>query len=372
MQKVKVLHVVSSLKTGGVEKLLYDLYKHIDRNEIEFSFITHNNPGIIEEYLIKKNVKVFHLINRRKHPVLSAVQFYKFLLRNHFDIIHFHGNFEIVLEFIAAKFAKEENLIVHSHNYKKKLPIILKIINHIAQKLFVLYAKMCIGCSKAAGYYGFGNIKKIDNYVTLYNSIEIDKYKYNENTRSIVRKQLNIQTNEFVIGTIGRLTKQKNQIFLLNVIEKLRSYNQFIKVLIVGEGEDCNLLKKFVVKNKLNDIVIFLGVRKDIPDLLNSMDLFILTSKYEGLPIVGVEAQASGLPCLFSEEITQEIKIFDKVLFLSVNDIEIWVKTIKKVIKESSSDNRNRLFDSRICKYNIQDMAIQLAKIYHSILLKVK
>lgn len=371
---MKVLHVVSSLKTGGVEKLLYDLYEHVDRNDIEFSFITHNDPGMIEECLAKKNVKIYHLINRRKHPILSALEFFKFLSKNHFDIIHFHGNIEVLLEVIAAKLAGNNNLIIHSHNYKKNLSFLHKIIMHLTQKITVNFAKMCIGCSMAAGYYGFGNILHLNNYVTIYNGIELGKYKFNKDKRSLLRKNLKIENNEFVIGTIGRFTKQKNQILLLKIIAAMKNH-QNLKVLIIGEGEDYYLLKKFVDDNCLNNIVSFLGIRDDVPDLLSCFDLFVLTSKYEGLPIVGIEAQASGLDCLFSDEITSEIKITENVRFLPIKDydIEKWVKNIEVLIVNKNLKSRLQSMSENLQKnFDIERTSAKFVEVYKKVMIQVK
>ena len=370
MKKIKVLHVVSSLKTGGVEKLLYDTYKYTDKDNYEFNFITHNEPGMIENLLIEENISVYHLINRRKHPILSAVQFYRFLLKKRFDIIHFHGNFEVLLELIAAKLAKHNNLIIHSHNYKKKLRFLQKIIMTITQKISTRLAKVCIGCSVAAGYYGFGNIKQLDNYVTIYNGIEIEKYKFDDNKRCLLRNKLKIANDEFVIGTIGRLTKQKNLMYLLSVIESMKDIMK-LKVLIVGEGEDYAALKKYVDDNALNKIVIFLGIRNDVPDLLSCFDLFVLTSEYEGLPIVGVEAQASGLNCIFSNEITQEIRITKNVKFLPITQSAIseWRKNVKIKMEDAYFENRLQRHGVKLQKdFDIKTTAEKFGEVYKKIM----
>ena len=370
MKKIKVLHIVSSLKTGGVEKLLYDTYKYTDKNNYEFNFITHNEPGMIENLLIGENISVYHLINRRKHPILSAVQFYRFLLKKRFDIIHFHGNFEVLLELIAAKLANHNNLIIHSHNYKRNLPFLQKIIMSITQRISASLTKVCIGCSVAAGYYGFGNIKRLGNYVTIYNGIEIEKYKFDDNKRFLLRKKLKIENDEFVIGTIGRLTKQKNLMYLLKVIESIKSTMK-LKVLIVGEGEDYAALRKYVDDNTLNNIVMFLGIRNDVPALLSCFDLFVLTSEYEGLPIVGVEAQAAGLNCIFSNEITQEIRITKNVKFLPITQSSIseWSQNIKIEMKEVAFENKMQRTAVKLQKdFDIKTTADKFMEVYSKIM----
>ena len=182
------------------------------------------------------------------------------------------------------------------------------------------------------------------------NAIDIEKFIFNQNIREKIRKQLNVE-DKFVIGHIGRFSYQKNHEFLVDMFKNISNENSEAVLLLIGEG---NLKEKIVQKvkeNNLEEKVIFLGTVKNINEIMQAMDVFVLPSYYEGLPVVGIEAQASGIDCFFSDTITTELKINDNVKFLNINNTKEWCENIMKIAHRNKqcSDKLINDYDIKNC-----------------------
>ena len=255
-------------------------------------------------------------------------------------------------------------MLFRSHLSEKDTTLKQKIKHGIYKKLINKFSTLNIACGEDAGKNLYG--EECD-YVVLKNGIFLEKYSFNDSIRCEYRKMFNIKKDTICIGTVGRLTKQKNQEFLIKIFNDLIINNDVdYKLIIVGSGEEKDKLIKLIEKLKIGEKILFLENRTDVNKIMQMFDIFILTSLYEGLPVVGIEAQASDLPCIFSDTIDAKIKISEKVFLISLlSPKSEWVNLINKIASENyKRENNIKLLTDN--GYNIKNEAFKLQKIYEN------
>ena len=263
-----------------------------------------------------------------------------------------------------AKIIQIPNRIIHSHNSDDEIKISFfrKILININKILMHFSVTDYWACSEIAGKWMFKN----RNFRVIHNAINVSDFVYNESIRQKVRTKLGLLKNEFVIGHVGRFSYQKNHDFLIDVFNEVhRRLPEAVLILIGDAVEDelyLNKAKQKVKELNLVENVRFLGIRNDVPDLMQAMDCFILPSRFEGLPLVGIEAQTSGLWCYFSDVITNEIRITDLTNFISLNNSpEIWAK---KIIKNKNYKRRDASKEIIKAGYDINIEIKKMQKFY--------
>lgn len=334
---IRIAQVIGKWKGGGVEAVVMNYYRHIDRSKIQFDFIINEDSANIPTKEIKElGGKIIFVPPYQKLPkyIKTLRQIFK---DNKYRIVHSHINTLSVFPLYAAKKAGVKVRIAHSHSTSNPHEPIRNLIKGILKPLSKRYATDYFACSEYAGRWLFGNKAFNEGKVTIiHNAIDLDKFKFSAKARKEVRKELNIPDSAFVIGHIGRFVKQKNHTFLIDVFNEVHKEKPNSVLILVGEGPLMPKIKEKVEKLSLTDSVKFLGQRNDIYRLYSAMDVFCLPSLYEGLPVVGVEAQASGLPCILSKNVSNDVKISKEVTFISLDsDINIW-----KNKNEKSTINR--------------------------------
>ena len=333
MNKIKVLEIVPTLsQTNGVAAYISNYYENINKEKFEFTFLVVRDTTnkLRFEELENKGAKIVE-IPLTKNIIKSKNQIDNFFRNNQFDIVHCNVP---TLAFLYLKYAKKYNCkirIIHSHGTKAGDTMLKNIRNRILIKYGIKYANTFFACSKAAGKSMFRNKK----YTVIHNAINYEKYEFNDSIRDEYRNAFNINNN-IVIGCIGRYTIQKNQKYLINVMKELNKLNKRFKLYIIGGGLLENELKAEIDNSKLNENVILLGARKDINNLYNMFDIFVMPSLYEGLPVVGIEAQVNGLNCIFSNNITEEVSLSNNSVFLDIKkeSVHKWVETLLNIKKE--------------------------------------
>lgn len=333
MKKIKVCHIVSGLKAGGVETMIYNYCSRFDKNRYEFHLLYQHNPSQknIEEF---ENIgfKLKRIPSKAKHPFKNYFSTLKYFKENSFDVVHCHMT---LMNFIPLIAAKRENIpirICHSHNCDvRKKNFFVKILNNILKMLCIKNATDLVACGIDAGKYMYGS----RNFIILNNSLDLKKFEYNKTIREKIRKKYSIEKDEILVGHIGRFTNQKNHKFILEIFTKLVSEvndkKKKYKLLLIGDGELKKEVEKTVKRNKLESKVIFTGIVSNTSEFYSAIDIFILPSLWEGLPVVGIEAQVSGLPCLFSSNIDRNVILnHDRSYLLNLN-IDDWVKKIQEV-----------------------------------------
>lgn len=299
---IRILQVVTYMGRGGLESMLMNYYRYIDREKIQFDFLVHRQErAAYDDEIEAMGGKIYRL--PRLVPWSKA---YLTALNRFFDehpeyrIVHVHQD---CLSSVILKAAQQHNIpvrIAHSHNANQdrnlKYPIKLWFRRSIPRCATHLFA-----CGKDAGDWMFGGA----TYQIINNAIDTTAYTYDTNKRVELRRQLGL-ADELVIGHVGRFNPQKNHPFLMDIFAALLKKESNAVLLLVGGGEGMSKMQEKVQELGIAEHVRFLGVRSDVADLMQAMDMFVLPSLYEGLPVTMVEAQAAGLPCIISDKVPPE------------------------------------------------------------------
>ncbi|MGM7721159.1 glycosyltransferase family 1 protein [Metabacillus sp. Hm71] len=359
MQPIRVLQVVTIMNRGGLETMLMNYYRQIDRMKIQFDFMVHREErGHYDDEIERLGGKIFRMPqirpgNYRKYFNLLNDFFAK---HKEFNVVHAHNNENSSFVLRAAKRFGVPCRITHSHlsdlGFDIKLPFRLYARNVMKDNPTDYFA-----CSKNAGKWLFGEQKEV---TVLNNAVNVDDFKYNEQLRREIRKELNIN-DQLVIGHIGRFNKQKNHEFLLDIFKAVADKKKDALLLLIGGGHLRTEMESKVERLGLSSQVKFLGVREDIPQLMQVMDLFLFPSLFEGLPVVLVEAQAAGLNCIVSDSITTEANITGRIQYLSLKDTaDKWAEKIINTTIEHA--DTSKILQSN--GYDTKTMANWLTEFY--------
>jgi glycosyltransferase involved in cell wall biosynthesis len=326
---IRVLHIEIRGGIGGIETFLLNLYTAIDKKKVKFDFISTVNTVTLEKQFLDMGAKIYK-IPEPFHIIKYYKTLYKIINENNYSIVHIHKNSAAnIIPFIICKKIGVKTIISHSHNTAPTKCKVSKILHRINQRYLIKIKTHSFACSQVAAEWLYGkNYLKNNSVKIIKNGIETSKFKFDDKKREKIRKQLGINEN-FVIGNVGRFTKQKNHKFLIDIFYELLKVKSNSVLILCGIGDLEYELKEKINKLKINDKVMFLGLRKDINDIMQAMDVFVLPSLYEGLPLVSIEAQCSGLPIIVSDTVSNEIKISDLVTFVSLNsNVDEWVRNI--------------------------------------------
>lgn len=332
---LKVLQIGMTRNHGGLETYLLQQWRHLDASKIHYDFvnITGEYQIVAQDEIEQAGSKVYAVCSRHLHPLRHYWQWFK-LLKQHgkeYKAIVLNTNsLEYIYPLFLAKLFHIPMRVIHSHNagFENKIGTARSILISLNRILMKWSATAYFACSKQAGLWMFG---KQQPYHVIHNAIDIEKVCYRPEVRAKKRTELGLN-NCFVLGHIGRFSYQKNHEFLIDIFAEVYKRDKTARLLLVGDavGDD-TLLKAAKVQVKkmgLEDVAFFLGEREDVPELLQAMDSFLLPSRFEGLGLVGIEAQAAGLPTFVSDTITREIKITDNTYFLPLNHAQVWAEKI--------------------------------------------
>lgn len=367
MDKIRVAQVIGTAKAGGVESMIMNLYQNIDRSQVTFDFFVENTCPIIDKEKIKKlggNVIIIpHYTNVFKYVRTLK----KLFIQGKYDIVHSNMNALSVFTLLAAKKANIKVRIAHSHSTANKKEWLKTLIKNILRPFSKKYATHFFACSDLSARWLFGNKIVDDKKVTIINNaIDLSRFAPDDNKRIDMRNKLNIDNNDLVIGNIGRFVPQKNHVFLIDIFKEIKQRKPNSKLLLIGDGPYLNKIKQKVQKLGLEKDVLFIGTVKDVEMYYQTMDYFVLPSLYEGLPVVGIEAQAMGLNVFFSKNVTEEVKVNDNVYFLSLKQpSKIWANEIINCLPTNRIQNHQNVLKSQ---YDIKIEGAKLLRIYKEIL----
>lgn len=319
---IRILQIGMSDNIGGIETFIINNYRKIDKTKFQFDFINmYDNPLCFEEEIKSLGGKIYHVKSEKKHPFCFSRTLKKIIKDNDYKIVHIHKN---SLAFISSvRIAKKcgAKVIIHSHNTKSTKPnFIINTMHNINKKRLDKIGDMFYGCSMQAANWMF-NRKILDSnrFILFNNSIDVNKFRFDKTIRNKKRKELCLNEKEIVIGHVGRFIEQKNHDFLIDIFNEINKKNKNTRLVLIGEGELFEKIKSKVKNLDLEKNIMFLKKRLDVNELFQAFDIFLLPSLYEGLPIVGVEAQCSGLQCFFSENVTKEILLLSNSKMLDIN-----------------------------------------------------
>lgn len=329
-EPIRIAHIVGKWLGGGVEAVVMNYYRNIDKSKIQFDFICDDDSTNIPYEEIKSLGGRVILIP----PYQKVFKYQKELIRifkeNNYKIVHSHINTLSVFPLRAAKKAGVPVRIAHSHSTTNKAEWKKNLMKQVLRPFAKVYSTHYMACTEHAGRWLFGN-KEFDNnnvYV-LNNAINLDSYKFDKKVRKEIRKELNISDDKFVIGHIGRFVAQKNHTFLIDIFNEVHKENKNALLVLVGQGPLVEEMKNKCKELNISDSVMFLGQRSDANKLYQAFDHFLFPSLYEGLGMVAIEAQCAGLPCLCSTEVPLVAKVTDNIEFLKLaDDINLWKQSI--------------------------------------------
>lgn len=346
--KIHVVQATVSNDRGGLSGYILQNYHLIDKEQFEFTLLSYDRQLDCENILFKKGKEVLYI--SKPTDFYSYYSQLKRIRRDSRDIIHFNLSYANFIPVVLARLAGYKNIIIHSHSTEiddgNKVKKLCKRIIHILGKnfFFPFFGKSFWACSQLAGIWMYPKyIMKSKDFFLANNAISLQKYRYNDLIRSRKRKELGLSDGILCLGHIGRFSYQKNHIFLIELLNTIKKSGRKVMLLLIGTyiGGECyyNEVISKIQEYHLEDDVMILGGRNDINELLQAMDYFLLPSRFEGLPIVGIEAQAAGIPCIFSNEITREVGINNNIAFIDVKNIEEWKSFI------CNESNRRRACD---------------------------
>ena len=368
-EPIRIAQIIGRTLNGGVENYVLNYYLSIDKSKFQFDFFIEHESLIINRQLIEKLGGKIFIIPSIKNIFSYNSKLKSIFKQNKYSIVQANNN---SLSVISLRIAKKCNIpirIANSLSTSNKNEFVRNIVKNILKKFSKRYATHYFACSNLAGQWLFGkNIIYNKNYYLVHNAVDIKKFIYSENKRIELKKKHNLE-NRFVVGTIGRLENQKNHKYLLDIFSYLHKNDSRYFLIIIGDGKLYgDLISKAKSLNINEDMLILtskdVGVRGTAALYYNLFDIFVLTSLYEGLPTVGIEAQINGLPCLFASTITDETKVNDNVQFLDINedDIPQWVDEITCNIKKRCVRSDNLL------SFDISNEVIALENLYSMLL----
>ena len=360
-EPIRIAQIMGKWVGGGVEAVVMNYYRNIDRNKIQFDFICDDDSTCIPKEKIENLGGKVILIPPYQKVLKYHKELKKVLKEGQYKIVHSHINALSVFSLWAARSAKVPVRIAHSHSTSNKKEWKKTLLKNVLRPFSKLFATDYFCCSELAGRWLFGNKTYNEGKVYLLNNaIDVEKFKYNEKARKQKRKELNIKDNELVIGHIGRFVKQKNHEFLIDIFNEIHNQNKNTILLLAGDGPLKEEIQNKVKELGLEKNVQFLGQRNDANELYQAMDVFVLPSLYEGLPVVGVEAQASGLPCFFSTDMTKETKILDSTQFIELTKRPAeWAELILKKAKKNQRKNAIETISKNNFNINIEAKKLQ-------------
>ena len=305
---IRILQSVSNMDRGGIETMLMNYYRHLDRDQFQFDFLVNKEkPGFFDDEVRSLGGRIFMGpgLSPLKYP--EYLRYMKTLLDREKEIKVLHAHNE-AMEFYALNGAKKTGFpvrIAHAHN--THLPRGLKLpVKLVCKAMIPGAATDYFACGREAGIYYFGEKRWNESGVVIHNAIDLERFGYRSEVRTRLRREYHLE-DKLVVGSVARFMVQKNHTRMLEQFACLKKIYPNSHLLLAGEGELQAAMEEKAKRLGIYDSVSFLGVQKDTSIWYQAMDVFLMPSLFEGLPVVGIEAQASGLPCVFSDTITDEI-----------------------------------------------------------------
>lgn len=363
---IRVLQMGMTDNLGGIETYLINYYRHINKKNIQFDFTNiYSNDLCFQKEIQELGGKVYKVPNYYKHPIKYIKEVAKLVKEKNYTIVHCNMSSAVFLfPLIASKLGGAKVIIAHSHNSLSDKGLLKTIIHNFNKHFIPLFANVYFSCSQKAGEWFFS--KKIicsEDYKIINNAIEINKFSFDKIKRYDIRKKLNIDENDFVIGNVGRLEKIKNQSFLIDIFKEMSKTTPNAKLIIVGDGSLKKELRKKAEDLDLKNKIIFTGRVENVSDYYNAFDVFALPSLNEGFGIVLIEAQSNGLPCITTDKIPVEARISDNFIQTKLEKgPKIWADEILK-IKEKRAITQ--VIEKN--KYDIQNKSKDLETIYQKL-----
>ncbi|MFA7636502.1 MAG: exopolysaccharide biosynthesis polyprenyl glycosylphosphotransferase [Monoglobales bacterium] len=361
----RVLVVAGRMHYGGLETMIMNFFRLVDRSKVVFDFmLNYEEKGVFDDEITAMGGKIFIMPRLKFRNTFKYIKEVNAFFKKHkgeYEIVHGHLTSVGFIYLLLAKLHGVKTTIIHGH-YTRTDPTFKGWI----ERLILLPLRHCadyyFACSNMAGVFCYGKKKlKKDNYKLINNGIFIENFSYNTEVRERKREEMGLK-DRFVILNIGRFEQQKNHTFLIDIFEKIYKRDNSALLLLVGNGSLMQKMQEKVERLGLSDAVRFLNVRDDVSELLQASDIFLLPSLYEGLPVVSIEAQASGIYCVMADTITTESDITGNCSFLSLKKSpDDWAEEVLKHKNYNREDTTDKI---KAAGYDIHEQASWLQEFY--------
>ena len=337
MGKIRVLCATTKLCNGGVQSFLVNYAEQLANLNVHLDFVVQDTEEqVFDKKVIKYGSRIFHVEPYSKSKIKYIKDFINIVkLHPEYKIIWMHLNYGNIWPLIAAKISKVPHIICHSHSNYRASNILVEQYRKLLQISFRYFATDLWACSTPSALWLYGKDK---NTRIIHNAVDAERYMFSQISREHLRTSMNIKEDEVLWINVGNLNNAKNQKFLIDVFDNYHRTHPKNKLIICGEGELRNSLESQIERLGLIDAVHLVGKVQNPEDYMSASDLFVMTSSFEGLPLVSIEAQASVLPCVFSQVIPNEAIFLDNAKIVQGYNIQDWIIAIE----ESLSINNNR------------------------------
>lgn len=362
-QPIRVLNMFTVMDRGGAETMVMNYYRHIDRTKVQFDFLVHREQrGAYDDEIERMGGRIYRMCPIYPQNFSRYKRDLRTFFRAHpeYKIIHSHMS---ELGYFAFREAERQGVpvrICHAHNAPHGFDVKM-IMRTYFKKRMMPYLTHLFMCGEESGKWLYGEKNK-SRFIMLNNAIDAALYSFDASKREKMRQQLGL-TDELVIGHVGRFNPQKNHPFLLDVFAALLKKEPSAVLLLVGGGADLPRIQAKAQELGITERVRFLGVRSDVADLMQAMDVFVFPSLYEGLPVTMVEAQASGLPCIISDKVPSECILTEglvNIMPLSASP-EAWAE---KILAKRAISRTDRRAEIAAHGFDISTEAVKLQEFY--------
>ena len=358
---IRILQCVNNMHRAGLETMLMNYYRNIDRDKIQFDFLVHRQEhSDYDDEIESLGGRIYRAPRLYPQNYPAYFRYMKQLFQEHpeYKIVHSHIDAMSLLPLLAAKRAGIPNRIAHSHSTSIEDRGAKRIVKQIFRYMLPKAANYQLACGEQAGKFLF----RSRNYEIIPNAVDASKFLFSHEVRNRKRIELGIQ-DEFIIGHVGRFTYVKNHPFLIEIFCEVLKRKPNSKLLLVGTGPDEENICALAESKNVKERVIFLGSRNDTHELYQAMDVFAMPSLYEGVPVVGIEAQFSGLPCIFSDRVPEEVAFTDRCRFEPLNlGAEQWARILLDT-QHQHREEQTILFP----KYDVRQAQQILADYYQAL-----
>lgn len=358
---IRVLQCVNNMHRAGLETMLMNYYRQIDRAKIQFDFLTHRpERSDYDDEIEALGGKIYRAPRLYPCNYPAYFRYMKGFFADHpeYSIVHSHIDAMSLFPLLAAKKAGVPVRIAHSHSTS-----IDRDAKYILKQIFRLNlshaANFRCACGEKAGEFLFRN----RDFTRIPNAIDADKYRFDPEIRDKLRRELGID-NAFAIGHVGRFSYPKNHEFLIDIFARILKKDANCVLLLVGDGEKMDRVRAYAREKAVENKVLFLGSRDDVHKIYQAFDVFVMPSLFEGVPMVGIEAQFAALPCVFSDKVPREVAFSDGCGFISLEkDAAHWAESILSL--RGADRNKsvvNPDFDIRLAAKRLEDYYINLSQ----------
>lgn len=363
MEKYRILEVCIDLDGGGTDRYVYNYCTRIKNIHFDYASVI-NKDGILEQPLKDTGATILKYPRIGRGIIKNFMSFYNFMKIGNYDAIHVHLCYSSFIPLFAAKLCGIKTRISHSHFANIPESSKKRALRFVTTKLAKIFATDLAGCGVDAAKWLWGEHDYNRGRVIVHNNaIDTNLYCFSSKKRKEIRKSLGISDSTLVVGHVGRISDQKNQKRLVQIFGEIAKIKPNSILMIIGFIDPNYELESIINELDITQKVVMLGVRSDVSDLLNAMDVFVFPSKFEGLPFTLVETQCNGLPCVCSDAVTKDVNFSNSIQFLSLTDSND--KWAKKAIDESArSRDKNAVQNVINAGYDLQTEAGKLSKYY--------